>query len=65
MIESGRYGGEMAPVDVTEYENDEAKDRNGLDEGGYPQLRERGRFSCRGHVWRVASLRSASGKVKT
>lgn len=36
VVESGGSASEMSPVDVTQYDNDDAKDRNGLDEGGYP-----------------------------
>ena len=35
VVESGRYAGKMTPINVTEYDDDDAKDRDGLDEGGY------------------------------
>ena len=36
VVKSGGYADEMARVNVSEYEEDDPKARNGFDEGGYP-----------------------------
>ena len=36
VIQSCRYASEIAPVYGAEYEEDDAKEGNGLDDGGYP-----------------------------